>query len=85
MGGGRHGASKIENGHFPMVVGSEIHLRSFDHGDLSCQKSLTVGNCPSIIYFINRTNPHGHWMWAFLSKTMRKCPGFLEYKAMTAP
>ena len=45
----------------------ERKARSSDHGDVSGQKSLTVWNCPSIIYFINRTNPHCHWIWAFLS------------------
>jgi hypothetical protein len=79
-----HGASKIENGHFPMVVEHEIHLRSSDHGGLSSHESLTIGNCPSIIYFINRTYPNGHWIWDFLSSTNGKCPGFFKYKAMTA-
>jgi hypothetical protein len=68
-----------------MVVESEIRLRSSDHGDLSGHKSLTAGNCPSLIYLINRTNPHGHWIWAFLSMTMGKCPVFFKYHAMTAP
>ena len=80
-----HGAMKIKKGHFPMVVESEIHLRSSDHGDLSGQNSLTVGNCPRSIYFINRTNPHGHWIWISLSTTMGKCPDFSKYKSMTAP
>ena len=73
-----------QDAHFPMVVESEIHFRFSDLGDLSCQKSLTMGNCPSIIYFINRTNPHGHWFWAFLSMIIGKCPGFLKCRAMKA-
>ena len=28
----QHGASKLETGHFPMVVESEIHFNSSDHG-----------------------------------------------------
>ena len=54
-----------------MVVESEIHFRASDLGDLSCQKSLTVGNRPGSIYNINRTNPHGHWIWAFLLKPFK--------------
>ena len=64
------------SGHFPMVVESEIHMRSSDHGDLSGNKFLTKGSCPSIVYFIDRTNPsNGHWIWALLSMTMGKYHG----------
>jgi hypothetical protein len=77
-------ASKIESGHFPMVVESEIHFRSPELGYLSCHKYMTVGNWCINIYFINRKNPHDHLIWAFLSQTMEKYPGFLIYKAMLA-
>ena len=50
-------------------------MRSSDHGDLSGNKFLTKGSCPSIVCFIDRTNPNGHWIWALLSMTMGKYPG----------
>ena len=52
------GASKTENRHWGFVL-PDI----FDRGELSQHYKKKF----------NRTNPHGHWIWAFLSMTKGQC------------